>query len=65
MTTILHNMPSAHSVKVLEIRCETSNIGGPYYCIYVDDQRLASIFGLNNELPALVLPEGDTVRIVG
>jgi hypothetical protein len=58
---IIHTSPSAHSVKVLEVRLETatSTIGSTksYYSIYVDDERLASVFGIDGP-PILLLPLG-------
>ena len=65
MTTIIHATPSAHSVKVLEIRIEPfQDEKYTYYTIYVDDERLASVFGEHGLLPPLVLPDGK-VRMVG
>jgi hypothetical protein len=63
MTIIIHDMPSAHHVKVLEIRHEIETQGYYHYNIYVDGERLASVFG-KDELPSLLLPDGK-VRVGG
>jgi hypothetical protein len=68
MTTLINTMPSAHNTKILEIRHEIgTDYGGKeylYYSVYADNERLASIFGQNGELPSLVLPDGK-VRVGG
>jgi hypothetical protein len=61
MTVIIHDMPSAHHIKVLEIRHETTT--REHYTIYVDGERLASVFGKEG-LPSLLLPDGK-VRVSG